>query len=311
MNVRHWLKGNTHMHSSRSDGTASVQELVDWYYRLGYDFIVMTDHNRYLQEYEIKAVQLPHGFILLNGSELSYKSKVTQRPVDVCDVGGYGIDPPGHTVVFVDGGPTETAESAISSVHGIPVLNHPCWKWPMTADDIIAIKQWHLLEIWNPSSDCNSYTIHGVDSPENMWDKVLSAGKKIWAVSADDSHSFPSGGTEWIGGGRLAWIRVGTTERSAEAIMHTIREGNFYCSTGVELEELEIGQDVYQLRVAQFRDRQYAIHFIGRDGRQLCVVTGTIASYSIQGDEGYVRVRVVDTMGCMCWTQPLFVVKNK
>jgi alkanesulfonate monooxygenase SsuD/methylene tetrahydromethanopterin reductase-like flavin-dependent oxidoreductase (luciferase family) len=307
MNVKTWLKGNTHMHSTRSDGTATVQELVEWYHRLGYDFIAITDHNRYLQEYEIQALRLPPGFILLNGSELSYKSEVTMKPVDVCDVGGYNVDPPGHAVVFVKGGPTETAESAISSATGIPVLNHPCWRWPMTADDIIAIKLWHLLEIWNPSSDCNSYTIHGVDSPENMWDKVLSAGKKIWAVSADDAHGLPHGGVEWMAGGRLAWIRVGAKERTAEAIMEAMRDGNFYCTTGVELEELNISPRVYQLRVAQFRDRQYAIHFIGHNGKELQVVNGTLASYSVRGDEGYVRVRIVDTMGCMCWTQPLFV----
>ena len=42
----HWYKGSIHNHSDRSDGDASPAELTAWYKRHGYDFIILTDHNR-------------------------------------------------------------------------------------------------------------------------------------------------------------------------------------------------------------------------------------------------------------------------
>ncbi len=40
-----WFRGNTHMHSFRSDGTAFPDEAAALYKRLGYNFVVLTDHN--------------------------------------------------------------------------------------------------------------------------------------------------------------------------------------------------------------------------------------------------------------------------
>ncbi len=34
------------------------------------------------------------------------------------------------------------------------------------------------------------------------------------------------------------------------------------------------------------------------------------AVYDIQGDEGYVRVKVIESNGLLAWTQPVFVKKE-
>ena len=39
-----WLRGNLHMHTTRSDGRVSVEEAIARYERAGYDFIAVTDH---------------------------------------------------------------------------------------------------------------------------------------------------------------------------------------------------------------------------------------------------------------------------
>ena len=40
-----WFRGNTHMHTFRSDGRAFPDEAAALYKRLGYNFVVLTDHN--------------------------------------------------------------------------------------------------------------------------------------------------------------------------------------------------------------------------------------------------------------------------
>ena len=42
-----WLKGSTHVHARPSgDSSTPIADVVVWYEQRGYDFIVLTDHNR-------------------------------------------------------------------------------------------------------------------------------------------------------------------------------------------------------------------------------------------------------------------------
>ena len=40
----HWYKGNTHLHSTASDGGCSFEELANLYHSADYDFLGRTDH---------------------------------------------------------------------------------------------------------------------------------------------------------------------------------------------------------------------------------------------------------------------------
>ena len=40
-----WLKGNTHTHTTNSDGDTSPEEVARWYKSRKYDFLVLSDHN--------------------------------------------------------------------------------------------------------------------------------------------------------------------------------------------------------------------------------------------------------------------------
>lgn len=44
-----WWKGNTHTHTLWSDGDAAPELVVDWYARQGYAFLVLSDHNVFLE----------------------------------------------------------------------------------------------------------------------------------------------------------------------------------------------------------------------------------------------------------------------
>src|SRR5258708_958894 len=41
-----WYRGNTHTHTNNSDGDSSPHDVAERYKSLGYNFVVITDHNK-------------------------------------------------------------------------------------------------------------------------------------------------------------------------------------------------------------------------------------------------------------------------
>src|SRR5687767_13702859 len=75
-----WLRGSTHVHAKPSgDSSTPLPQVIDWYERHGYDFIVVTDHNR-VSELDPSTDTLGQvtirppgqGLIVLAGIELTY-----------------------------------------------------------------------------------------------------------------------------------------------------------------------------------------------------------------------------------------------
>ena len=44
--AKNWYKGNIHTHTSMSDGDTDPYKVAGWFRRHGYDFLVLTDHDR-------------------------------------------------------------------------------------------------------------------------------------------------------------------------------------------------------------------------------------------------------------------------
>ena len=62
-----WYKGNTHIHSTASDGGRTVPEIVEMYSAAGYDFVFCTDHMVYP---DITQVEQNPPLLLMDGMEL-------------------------------------------------------------------------------------------------------------------------------------------------------------------------------------------------------------------------------------------------
>ena len=87
--------------------------------------------------------------------------------------------------------------------------------------------------------------------------------------------------------------------------MEGLEAGRFYASTGVSLSDLRVDDQGIEIAIQEKPTFKYTTHFIGDGGRLLTKVHGLTARYRIQGGEGYVRARVVDSMGYTAWTQPV------
>jgi predicted metal-dependent phosphoesterase TrpH len=61
-----WFRGNTHSHSTVSDGRVTIEERFAGYRAAGYDFLVLTDHRKVS---DVSAFT-DESFLAISGSEV-------------------------------------------------------------------------------------------------------------------------------------------------------------------------------------------------------------------------------------------------
>src|SRR5688572_32343616 len=67
-----WYKGNTHTHTTNSDGDSAPADVVDWYKRNKYDFLVITDHEHITAVDELnKQFGIDGKFLVIQGQEIT------------------------------------------------------------------------------------------------------------------------------------------------------------------------------------------------------------------------------------------------
>jgi hypothetical protein len=310
-----WFKGNTHTHTLNSDGDSTPDDVAKWYRQHGYDFLFITDHEVVT---EVDPLNLLYGgrgqFLLLPGEEVTSNSRNLNLFVHV-----NALNPKKVTHAQFGNTARETLQKdldAIGATGGLAQINHPNFLWQLSAEDIAATHGARLLEIMNMHPIVNTLGAgHGSPSTEEIWDNVLSRGVAIWGVASDDEHELmesPHGDPSDPGRGALpgrGWIVVRARHLSAEEIMSAIERGDFYASTGVELDDYEAAAKRVTVKIKEDRRFQtkYRTQFIGKSGRVLQDSTADPAIYDVKGDEGYVRARITDSNGHMAWTQPVFV----
>jgi len=159
---------------------------------------------------------------------------------------------------------------------------------------------------------------------ETMWDQIniayLNSGKPpLYGLATDDSHNYHSLDSKMSNTGR-GWIYVNADTLSARSLINAMEQGQFYASSGVKLEMLELIDNTLQIEVV--RDgSDYQIQFIGcsktdSETRILKEVPGNTASFVLTPDLLFVRAKVISSKAPdnpienmahqTAWTQPLF-----
>ncbi len=292
-----WFKGNVHVHTSETDGNATPEEVARWYRDHGYGFLVLTDHD---QRTPVKGLRgqfkIPDEFLLLAGVEVS--DRVDGRPVHL---NGLGV----RETVLPQGGETVTEAidrnlGAISSAGGLAVLNHPngLLRAALEVDEIAASQVEHF-EVC-----CADYRGgSGHPSTDEIWDGVLSRGRRLFGIAADDAHEF---GPEAKDPGS-AWVMVWATALGRDEIIAALRDGAFYATTGVQLEEVAaLPGERLCLDIAQGEAYGFRTVFIGRGGQVLAVDETLTPCYELKEEDLYVRARVERSDGALGWVQPLW-----
>ncbi len=277
-----------------------------WYREHGYQFLVLTDHNFLTSVDGLNAL---HGasekFLVIKGEEVTDKFADFSLHINGLDVREEVAPQGGTSVVDV----VQRDVDAIRKAGGIPHVNHPNYRWSITADELRQIKNNKLFEIYNGHPEVNNAGGGGVPGLEEVWDAILTKGVLLYGIAVDDAHVFKQPGNPAVAGPGRGWVMVRAPRLEARALLDSMERGDFYASTGVVLRDYQATRDRVFVDVQVAGTSKYRIQFIGVGGRVLSEVAGPVGTYNIKGDEGYVRARVFESNGRMAWCQPVLTQK--
>jgi hypothetical protein len=204
-------------------------------------------------------------------------------------------------------------------------LNHPNFVWGVTAEELMQVVGEQFFEVYN-----------GHPGVHNDGDATR--------LGTDDSHAYHTMILGKSNPGR-GWVMVRARHLTAESIIAAMEAGDFYASSGVTLADVQRGGNSLAVEIKAEPGVTYVTKFIGtrrgydptsqlippaneaakktlphrrysKDvGAVLAEVTGPRASYTLKGDELYVRAKIISSkpkpnasvaneVEC-AWTQPL------
>lgn len=305
-----WLKGNTHAHTTESDGDSPPDVVARWYREHGYDFLVISDHNVFTDPRTLASL-VDSTFLLIPGEELT--SAFGDAAVHV-----NGLNIPHLVEARTDStllGTIQANVDAVREVHGVPHINHPNFRWSFGYDVLRHVRNDRLLEIFNGHPLVHNEGAGGAPGMEEIWDRLLTDGLRMYGIAVDDAHHFREFSRDQANPGR-GWVAVKAPALDAGQILAAMEAGSFYASTGVELEDVEVTEARLEIRIRHRGDFRYTTQFIGSGGRVLKEMHGTAAFFDLRedgpvasaGETPYVRARVVDSGDGVAWVQPVFVV---
>lgn len=289
-----WYKGNTHAHTSLSDGTWSPSELVAHYAERGYSFTALTDHRLYGIHEELNR----EGFLVLPGVEL--------------DMGLEGENGFCHHVVglglpglnrLVHGQPIDcTKFTTAGQMMGyllekgnLCLYAHPNWSH-IPQETLSGLQGMIGMEIFNNVCEVE----FGCGHSDAWFDRLLWKSRKVWCLASDDTHQHHPD----TGGG---FIMVKAVELTHPAIIQAIVDGSFYASQGPLIEDFHVEGNEARIQCSACR----SIGFLtdSHPGQAFTDVSGLLreAVFELRGTEKYIRAVCTDMHGMKAWTQPVWI----
>ncbi len=206
----------------------------------------------------------------------------------------------------------------------IPHINHPNFGYAISLEDMIALRNEKFFEVYNghPSVHNSGDSLH--ISTERMWDMINIAYIEndqplMYGLATDDSHHYHVIDSKWSNAGR-GWIMVQVDSLNPSSLIEAMEAGRFYASTGVELKELILDNNMLYVEVEKETGVSYKISFIGcRKGQaepEIFMSTeGNKASFVLTNEILYARCKIIssklhgnpieDLLYETAWTQPV------
>lgn len=208
-------------------------------------------------------------------------------------------------------------------------INHPNFGFAITAEELARIRGEKFFEVYNghPITHNHGDDLHA--STERVWDILLTQRiaelhlPLMYGLANDDSHNY-HGDTEHrrASSGR-GWVMVLADALTPASLISALEAGQFYASSGVRLKEVRSTAEAVEVEIDADTDVRYEIEFIGTRkgydpastpvldkngspkratrhysddiGRVLRHIKGTRGRYEFQGDELYVRARILSS----------------
>ncbi|MDL2206035.1 hypothetical protein LJC33_03855 [Eubacteriales bacterium OttesenSCG-928-N13] len=283
-----FYKGNTHMHTTLSDGRLSPQEAALLYRQSGYHFVFLTDH---------RMASLPsecEGMLVLSGTELD-----VTLPDQCVHIVGLGVDAEQINAMQLKGRNDLCAQQLIDVIRdagGRAILAHPAWSLN-TVELMQSLQGLTAAEVYNTFSG-EPWNAERADS-SHILDVLSAQGTSLNLVASDDSHRYN-------GEACRSYIMVQARTLSQEDILEALDRGAFYASQGPSFEQIERIGDTIRVRCSPVERITFCSAQPWSSGRCHSGHGMMQAEHKLHpAGEPYVRVVLTDMYGRRAWSNPI------
>ena len=323
-------KANLHCHTTVSDGRKTPEEVKELYMKLGYSIVAFTDHDVFIPHNDLT----DDNFLALNGYEMEInEDKDEDYPyIKTCHMCFIALEPDNfiqccwhrnkyllgnarnyrETVKFDKALPDfereYNGECISDMMHKgrdggfFVTYNHPTWS-KETYREYMTYSGMHAIEMFNGSCNCSGFDEYN----PRVYDDILSSGKRIYCIGADDNHnSCPDGSRRSDSG--WAYTVIFAESLDYRTVTEALEAGDFYASEGPEIYSLTYEDGKVHIRCSD-ADR-INCNFCSRHiGTALSEGDGTVneAEFTIPEKCGYFRITIIDKSGKRACTNAYFV----
>ncbi len=231
-----------------------------------------------------------------------------------------------------------------------PHVNHPNFQFAITPEELLQVRDARFFELFNghPGVHNNGNTTNRAPSMDRLWDIVLTRRLAelqypvMFGLGTDDGHNYHTNSSR-VSNPLRGWVWVRSEKLTPESLIAALEAGDFYSSSGVKLRDLRQSSKEIAIEIETQPGVTYTTQFIGtrrgydpknepqrnaagealrvahtysKDiGAVLAEVRGAKASYTLKGDEIYVRAKVISSKPHpnpsqkgdveTAWTQPM------
>lgn len=266
-------RGDFHVHSLYSDGSASVEDIYLWKEIAGLDFVFVTDHDTLEQREDC----------LKCSPDLWWGEEVTAGAHHILllglekKVGGYKSLAQGAKVS--------------NQLQGFVVIAHPAgWNKNIYPPELIReaeeVKENFLvMEIGNGYNSIFDYFDESDNRALDLWDRLLLKGRRVIGIGNTDSHLAVQLGSVWNG--------IITRNGSKEGVLQALGRGHIFVSNGPAI-VLSLGDSIMGDEV-QVREDELEFKVECADSRgikEIKIIRGGLVIKEISGGSE-VKKRVV------------------
>jgi hypothetical protein len=303
---KRWFKGNTHLHTLRSDGEAFPVEAAALFKREGYDFICITDHNvtaaepfaafavesrkgKKVKSANLKAFkrdfpELRHCISICgDGTGAQYTTIQFEKIADMLGNDGRFLVISGNEVTASPTGGNElhcnflnytkpcraknerTVKECLDWIRGeysretnfsplsMMTVNHPLWVSYDVSPRLVADRpDLRFFEICN-SGSMPRFNLPGDEFTHDKWWDIVNTIRAIrgepliYGIACDDIHVYTAmrKREKYVAG----YVQVLADELAIPSLMEAFYRGDFYASTGMDLESVVFDEKTRTLTV--------------------------------------------------------------
>ncbi len=274
-----WYKANFHVHSNSwyglSSGKDDPPDIFYKYKNLGYDIVSISDYqsiNTYHDSAMAHISAYEHGYnigkchqLVIGAEHVEWRDFVFFRNIH-------------HKQRIME---------ALKMHNAFVVLAHPSWHKAYSMDEVAQLTDFQAIEVFN------SYK-----TSLPLWEQALSAGKPVWAVGNDDSHSMHR---NWQTG--VCWTMIHARSKQKEAVLEALRKGAMIAVKGKK------GFSDNQLKVCRVENDKFVIEldhpakeisFYGQNGIARKIVRDQkMAELNLNSKDTYIRTEILNDHSLM------------